>query len=360
MLLALTQWLGQFESAFFVFNFLTLRGIVSLLTSLGLSLMLGPIFINWLTRKQYGQVIRQYGVESHKKKAGTPTMGGALIIFVVVLTTILWSDLSNSYVYVCVFATLGFGILGFVDDWSKITKKNPEGMSVSTKFFWQSIMAAAIAVFLFIRAESSAEVDLYLPFFKDLVIPIGIGFIAVSWLCIVGSSNAVNITDGLDGLAIVPVMLIASALGIFAYVSGNTITSEYLLIPYIHGVGEVAIFCASIAGAALGFLWFNAYPAQVFMGDVGSLSLGAALAVVAIIVRQEIVFFIMSGIFVIEALSVIVQVASYKLTGKRVFRMAPIHHHFELKGWPEPKVIVRLWIVTIILVAVGLATLKLR
>lgn len=360
MLLVFTQWLGQFEPSFFVFNFLTLRGIVALLTALGLSLILGPFFIKWLSNKQYGQVIREYGVASHMKKAGTPTMGGALILFVVVLTTLLWSDLSNSYVYVCVLTTLGFGMLGFIDDWSKIIDKNPEGMSVKTKFFWQSAMAIVIAGFLFIRADSAAEIELYLPFFKDLVIPLGYGFILFSWLCIVGSSNAVNITDGLDGLAIVPVMLIALALGIFAYVSGNTITSGYLFIPHIRGAGELGIFCASIAGAGLGFLWFNAYPAQVFMGDVGSLALGAALAVVAIIVRQEVVFFIMSGIFILETVSVIVQVTSYKMTGKRVFRMAPIHHHFELKGWSEPKIIVRFWIITIILVAAGLATLKLR
>ena len=360
MLLTLTQWLGQFEPAFFVFNFLTLRAIVSLLTSLGISLLLGPVFIRWMTRKQYGQVIREYGVATHKKKAGTPTMGGALIIFVVILTTLLWSDLTNAYVFICIATTLGFGLIGFADDWSKIVGSDPEGMSMKVKFLSQTALACILAIMLYMIAAEPVQTELHFPFLKELVIPLGVGFVPFSWLCIVGSSNAVNITDGLDGLAIVPVMLISLALGVFAYVGGNSITSGYLFVPYVRDAGELIVFCSAIAGAGLGFLWFNTYPAQVFMGDVGSLSLGAALAVVAIIVRQEIVFFVMSGVFVLETLSVISQILSFKLTGKRIFRMAPIHHHFELKGWSEPKIIVRFWIITIILVAIGLATLKLR
>jgi phospho-N-acetylmuramoyl-pentapeptide-transferase len=307
-----------------------------------------------------GQAIRTDGPKSHLEKAGTPTMGGALILLSIFVSSLLWSDLSNLYVWVVMSVTLLFGLIGWVDDYRKVVEKNPRGLPSRWKYFWQSVVGLGAAVFLFTTAESSANLELIVPFFKDIAIYMGPFFIVLTYFVIVGTSNAVNLTDGLDGLAILPTVLVAGALGIFAYLTGHFQFASYLHIPYIAGAGELLIFTAAICGAGLGFLWFNTYPAMVFMGDVGSLALGAALGVIAVIVRQEIVLVIMGGVFVMETLSVILQVASFKLTGKRIFRMAPLHHHYELKGWPEPRVIVRFWIITVMLVLLGLATLKLR
>ena len=360
MLLWLAQFLEQYVSGFSVFQYLTLRGILGILTALAISMLLGPIVINKLVSLQIGQAVRDDGPQSHLSKSGTPTMGGALIIFAIVLATVLWSDLSNKYVLVVLFVTLSFGLIGWVDDYRKVVEKNSKGLPAKWKYFWQSVFGSAAAVFLFVSAAAPEETMLYIPFFKDVAISLGLFYIVVTYFMIVGFSNAVNLTDGLDGLAIMPTVMVGSALGIIAYLTGNFKFATYLHIAYIPGVGELVIFCGALAGAGLGFLWFNTYPAQVFMGDVGALSLGAALGVIAVIVRHEIVFFIMSGIFVMETVSVILQVASFKLTGRRIFRMAPLHHHFELKGWPEPRVIVRFWIITVMLVLFGLATLKLR
>lgn len=360
MLLWLTKYLTQFHAIFEVFNYLTFRSILGVLTSLAFSLLIGPWMIRRLTERQIGQAVRDDGPQSHLSKAGTPTMGGALILLSITLSTLLWSDLGNRFVWIVLGVTLCFGAIGWVDDWRKVVEKNPRGLPARWKYFWQSVVGFAAAILLFQTAQVPAETQLIFPFFKSWVLELGVFFILLTYLVIVGSSNAVNLTDGLDGLAILPTVMVAGALGVFAYVSGNVNFANYLLIPFVPGSGELVVFCAAIIGAGLGFLWFNTYPAQVFMGDVGALALGAALGVVAVIVRQEIVLFIMGGIFVLETLSVIIQVASFKMTGRRVFRMAPLHHHFELKGWPEPRVIVRFWIITVILVLIGLSTLKLR
>ena len=316
--------------------------------------------IRKLSHHQIGQTVRQDGPPTHFDKVGTPTMGGALILVAVLMSTLLWADLSNRFVWVVLFTCVSFGVIGWVDDYRKLIDKDPRGIGAKAKFLWQSLIGLAAALFLYFTAQTQAETLLIVPFFKDVAVDLGIGFVALAFLVIVGSSNAVNLTDGLDGLAIMPTVMVAGALGIFAYATGHAIFAKYLGIPYIAGAGEVLVFCAALVGAGLGFLWFNTYPAQVFMGDIGALALGAAIGVVAVVVRQEIVLFIMGGVFVVETVSVILQVASYKLVGKRIFRMAPLHHHFELKGWPEPRVIVRFWIITLILVLVGLATLKIR
>jgi phospho-N-acetylmuramoyl-pentapeptide-transferase len=322
--------------------------------------LVGPFVINKLRSNQIGQAIRDDGPQSHLSKAGTPTMGGALILVAIAVSTLLWSDLSNIYVWITLLVTLIFGAVGWVDDYRKVVEKNPRGLPAKWKYLWQSVGGIGAAVVLYSVASTPVETSLLIPFLKDVSIELGIFFIVFTYFVIVGSSNAVNLTDGLDGLAILPTVLVAGALGVFAYLSGNVKFADYLLIPYIEGSGELIIFCGAIVGAGLGFLWFNTYPAQVFMGDVGALSLGAALGVIAVIVRQEFILFIMGGVFVAETVSVILQVASFKLTGRRIFRMAPLHHHFELKGWPEPRVIVRFWIITVVLVLIGLASLKIR
>ncbi|WP_282040447.1 phospho-N-acetylmuramoyl-pentapeptide-transferase [Halomonas alimentaria] len=360
MLLYLAEFLAQYFSAFNVFEYLTLRMILATITALVLCLWLGPVMIRRLVEGQIGQAVRDDGPQSHLSKAGTPTMGGAMILMAIAVSTLLWGDLANHYVWVVLAVTLGFGAIGWVDDYRKVVEKNPRGLPARWKYLWQSVIGLAAAVLLYATAASPVETSLIVPLFKEFVLPLGLFYVVLAYLVIVGSSNAVNLTDGLDGLAIMPTVLVAMGLGIFAYASGNAVFAEYLQIPGIPGAGELAVFCATIAGAGLGFLWFNTYPAQVFMGDVGALALGAALGVVAVIVRQEIVLFIMGGIFVMETVSVILQVASYKLTGRRIFRMAPLHHHYELKGWPEPRVIVRFWIITVVLVLIGLATLKVR
>jgi phospho-N-acetylmuramoyl-pentapeptide-transferase len=360
MLLWLSEYLSQFYSGFNVFQYLTLRTILGVLTSLFISLLVGPYLIRRLDEYQVGQSVRDDGPESHLSKTGTPTMGGLLILISIAFSTLSWADLSNRFIAVVLLVTLAFGVIGWVDDYRKVVENNPKGLPARYKYFWQSIVGLVAAVFLYVNAASPAETQLIIPFIKDVTINLGWMYVVLSYFVIVGSSNAVNLTDGLDGLAILPTVLVSGALMIFAYTAGHVYFSEYLGIPYIKGVGEVSIFCASIVGAGLGFLWFNTYPAQVFMGDIGALALGAALGIVAIVVRQELVLFLMGGVFVMEALSVILQVGSYKLTGKRIFHMAPLHHHFELKGWPEPRVIVRFWIITVILVLIGLASLKVR
>lgn len=360
MLLWLTEYLSQYVGGFSVFQYLTFRTMVSVATALTVSLLIGPFVIRRLVQLQIGQTVREDGPQSHLSKAGTPTMGGALILIVIFLTTLLWGELSNRYVWTVLAVTMAFGVIGWVDDYLKVSKKNSRGLASRWKYFWQSVFAIAAAVFLFNTAQTPAELTLIVPFFKNVAIPLGSSYLIIAYFVIVGSSNGVNLTDGLDGLAILPTVLVGGALGLIAYLAGHAEFARYLQIPYIEGAGELAVFCGALIGAGLGFLWFNTYPAQVFMGDVGALALGAALGVIAIIVRHEIVFFIMGGVFVLETLSVILQVASFRLTGKRIFRMAPIHHHFELIGWPEPRVIVRFWIITVILVLIGLSTLKLR
>jgi len=360
MLLYLTDYLMNFDGSFRVFQYLTLRAILGALTALIISFIVGPVMIRRLTREKIGQSIRQEGPESHYEKAGTPTMGGALILVAIAISTLLWADLENRYVWVVLLVTLGHGVVGFVDDYRKVMQGNSDGLSAKAKLFWQSVIALSAGIFLFVTAEVAAETQFIVPFFKSVMIDMGWMYVVVTYLVIVGSSNAVNLTDGLDGLAIMPTVMVAAALGIFAYLSGHMSFADYLSIPYLPDAGELIVFCAALVGAGLGFLWFNAYPAMVFMGDVGALALGAALGILAILVRQEIVLMIMGGVFVVETVSVIIQVASYKLRGKRVFLMAPIHHHYELKGWPEPRIIVRFWIITVILVLIGLATLKLR
>ena len=360
MLLYLTEYLAQFNSGFNVFQYLTLRVILGVLTALVISFVVGPAMIKKLTFHQIGQTVRNDGPESHFSKAGTPTMGGALLLVAIGVGTLLWSDLQSRYVWITVGVTLLFGLVGLYDDYKKLVLRDPKGLPARYKYLWQSLIGLGAAWVLYGSATLPAETELIIPFVKQVVIDLGPGFILLTYLVIVGSSNAVNLTDGLDGLAIMPTVLVAGALAIFAYASGHSQIAGYLLIPYLPGAGEVAVFCGALVGAGLGFLWFNAYPAQVFMGDVGALALGAALGVVAVIVRQELVLVIMGGVFVMETVSVMLQVASFKLTGRRIFRMAPLHHHFELKGWPEPRVIVRFWIVTVILVLVGLASLKIR
>jgi phospho-N-acetylmuramoyl-pentapeptide-transferase len=361
MLLSLTEYLARFYSGFHVFQYLTLRGILAAVTALAMALFIGPAMITLLSRYQIGQQVRSDGPQSHLQKSGTPTMGGGLILVAMVLGTFLWADLSSRFVWILLATTLGFGVIGFYDDYLKLVVGNSKGLAPRYKYLAQSVVGLAAALTLHHLRQSPAETALYVPFFKAVAVPMSTaGFLALSYLVIVGTSNAVNLTDGLDGLAIMQAVMVAAALGIFAYVTGNFKFATYLQIPYIPGVGEALIFSATLVGAGLGFLWFNSYPAQVFMGDVGALAIGASLGTLAVIVRQEIVLFVMGGVFVIETVSVMLQVASFKLTGKRIFRMAPIHHHFELKGWPEPKVIVRFWIVSFVLVLAGLATLKIR
>jgi phospho-N-acetylmuramoyl-pentapeptide-transferase len=383
MLLWLADLMAKDVRAFNVFGYITLRAVLACMTALFISFIVGPRMIGWLSRMKIGQAVRDDGPQSHLAKAGTPTMGGALILVSIAVTTLLWGDLANRFVWVVLLVTLGYGAIGWVDDYRKVVHRNPKGLSARQKIVWQSVIGLIAAAYLAFAVSApenvppqrvfvewmqsgfsvavSPKTDLIVPFFKSVSYPLGIwGFIALTYCVIVGTSNAVNLTDGLDGLAIMPTVMIGAALGIFAYVSGNAIFARYLQFPLIPGAGELAVICGALAGAGLGFLWFNAYPAEVFMGDVGALSLGAALGTMAVIVRQEILLFIMGGVFVVETLSVVVQVASFKLTGKRVFRMAPIHHHYELKGWKENQVVVRFWIITMLLVLFGLSTLKLR
>ncbi len=389
MLLALAQWLAQEARVFNVFGYITLRAVLACLTALAISLLAGPSVIRKLTAYNIGQSVRDDGPQTHLAKAGTPTMGGALVLMSILITTLLWADLSNRFVWVVLVVTFGFGAIGWVDDYRKVVHRNPKGLSARAKFFWQSLIGLAAAIYLAfaVSAPGSAQLlelflawvrsgfemnlppraDLMVPFFKDVAYPLGVwGFITLTYFVIVGTSNAVNLTDGLDGLAIMPTVMVGSALGIFAYVVGNSVYSKYLLFPYVPGAGELLVFCAALAGAGLGFLWFNAYPAEVFMGDVGALSIGAALGTVAVIVRQEIVLFIMGGVFVVETLSVMLQVGWFKYTkrrygvGRRILLMAPLHHHFEERGWKETQVVVRFWIITMMLVLFGLSTLKLR
>jgi len=361
MLYWLTQQFTGVIAGVHVFAYLTFRAILTTVSALGLSLLIGPSLIARLSRYQIGQVVRDDGPPTHLLKAGTPTMGGTLILVTTLVSTLLWADLTNRLIWTVLGVTFAFGFIGFYDDYLKLVVRNPKGLAPRWKYLWQSIAGLATAATLYYTATEPAETTLFLPFFKTFAAPLSaFAFIVLAYLMIVGMSNAVNLTDGLDGLAIMPAALVTSALGIFAYASGNAIFAHYLQIPEIHGAGELLVFCAALAGAGLGFLWFNTYPAQVFMGDVGALAIGAAIGVLAVIVRQELVVLLMGGVFVLETASVIIQVASYKLTGRRVFRMAPIHHHFELKGWAEPKIIVRFWIISLLLVLAGLATLKLR
>ncbi len=361
MLLWLFQSLSGDLRAFNVFNYITLRAVLASMTSLSISFLVGPAVIRKLTDLKIGQAVRTDGPQTHLVKSGTPTMGGALILVSVSISTLLWGDLNNHYVWVALLTTLGYGLVGWVDDYRKVVHRNPKGLSAKAKYFWQSLIGIGTALYLAYSAQLPVQTELIVPFFKHVAIPLGtVGFVILAYFVIVGTSNAVNLTDGLDGLAIMPTVMVASALAIFAYVAGHAVFSHYLGEPHIPGAGELAVFCSAVAGAGLAFLWFNAYPAEVFMGDVGALALGAALGTVAVIVRQEIVLLVMGGVFVVETLSVMIQVASFKLTGKRVFRMAPLHHHFELKGWKETQVVVRFWIITMMLVLFGLSTLKIR
>jgi len=362
MLLELADMLRGQVSVLHLFQYVTFRTIMSALTALAVALMLGPDAIRRLTAVKAGQVIRSDGPQSHLSKAGTPTMGGALILLAVTVATLLWGDLHNRYIWVTLAVMLAFGAVGFYDDYKKLVLKDSRGLAARWKYLWQSVfgLSAAIGLYYVLGEDSPGAVALYVPLFKQVAIPLGWAFVVLGYLIMVGFSNAVNLTDGLDGLAIMPTVLVSAALGVFAYAAGHSVFSTYLQIPAVPGAAELCIFCGALSGAGLGFLWFNAYPAQVFMGDVGALAVGAALGCVAVIVRQEIVLLIMGGVFVMETASVILQVASFKLTGKRIFRMAPIHHHFELKGWPEPRVIVRFWIISVVLVLIGLATLKVR
>ena len=361
MLYWAAKHLAAHFSVFNVFSYLTLRSILAAMSALSIALLVGPLMISRLARYQIGQVVRDDGPQSHLPKAGTPTMGGVLIIFAVVVTTVLWADLVNRFVLIALGVTVGFSLIGFYDDYLKLVVGNSRGLVARWKYFWQSVLGIAAGILLYRLAHTATVAAFHVPFFKNLIWPLGAaGFVILGYLMIVGMSNAVNLTDGLDGLAIGPTVMVAGALAIFAYLSGNAVFANYLQITAVPGAGELAVFCSAMVGAGLGFLWFNAYPAQVFMGDIGALALGAALGCVGFIVRQEIVTLLMGGIFVLETASVILQVISFKLTGRRIFRMAPIHHHFELKGWAEPKIIVRFWIISILLVLAGLATLKLR
>jgi len=383
MLVALANWIASDVRTFNVFSYITLRAVLATMTALVISFVVGPRMIRKLTEYKIGQAVRDDGPRTHLTKAGTPTMGGALILISIAITTLLWSDLRNRFVWVVLIVTLGFGAIGWIDDYRKVVYRSPKGLSARSKFLWQSLIGLVAAVYLAfsVSAPSNTQflqlfmawlssgfsldlppkASLIVPFFKTVSYPLGVwGFIVLSYCVIVGASNAVNLTDGLDGLAIMPTAMIAGALAVFAYATGRPDYSSYLLLPHIPGASELMVFCGSVVGAGLGFLWFNAYPAEVFMGDVGALALGASIGAIAIIVRQEIVLFIMGGVFVMETLSVVIQVASFKLTGKRVFRMAPIHHHYELKGWKENQVVVRFWIITMLLVLFGLSTLKLR
>jgi phospho-N-acetylmuramoyl-pentapeptide-transferase len=361
MLLELAQWLAKDIRAFNVFSYITLRAVLACLTALVITFLIGPALIRRLTAYKVGQAVRDDGPRSHLTKAGTPTMGGALILASITITVLLWADLENRLIWIVLWVMLGFGAIGWVDDYRKVVAREPKGLSVRTKFFWQSVIGVVAACFLAFYSNLPQQTAFIVPFFKQVAYPLGaLGFIVMTYFVIVGASNAVNLTDGLDGLAIMPTVMIGSALGVFAYVAGHAVFAKYLGFPYIPGAGELTVICGAIAGAGLAFLWFNAYPAEVFMGDVGALALGAALGTIAVIVRQEIVLFIMGGVFVVETLSVMLQVASFKLTGRRIFRMAPLHHHYELKGWKENQVVVRFWIITMMLILVGLSTLKLR
>ena len=360
MVVWLAEYFSSYYSIFNVLTYLSVRVVLAVLTALAFSLWAGPKLIRYLQSQQIGQVVRDDGPESHFSKAGTPTMGGVLILASIVLSTLLWVRLENLYVWVVLFTTLAFGAIGFADDYLKVVRKHPDGLIPRWKYFWQSTTAIIIGVFLYATANTDAQLTLVVPFFKDVMPYLGLLFIPLVYFTVVGSSNAVNLTDGLDGLAIMPTVMVASAFALIAYLTSNVNYSHYLFIPYIPEASELVIICGTIAGAGLGFLWFNTYPAQVFMGDVGSLALGAILGVIAVLVRQEFLLVIMGGIFVLETLSVILQVGSYKMRKQRIFRMAPIHHHYEKKGWPEPRVIVRFWIITIVLVLIGLVTLKVR
>ncbi|MBI4005410.1 MAG: phospho-N-acetylmuramoyl-pentapeptide-transferase [Gammaproteobacteria bacterium] len=360
MLIWLTEYLTRYHSGFNVFQYLTLRTILGVLTSLFIALLVGPYLIRRLSEYQIGQNVRLEGPKSHLEKSGTPTMGGLLILVSIAVSTIFWADLNNRFIWVALLVTLLFGAVGWMDDYRKVVNQDPNGLAARYKYLLQSIIGLTAAMFLYMTANLPAETQLIVPFIKAISFNLGWMYIVMAYFVIVGTSNAVNLTDGLDGLAILPTVMVAGALAIFAYVTGNVRFAEYLGIPYVPGVGEIAVFCGAMVGSGLGFLWFNTYPAQVFMGDIGALALGAALGVVAILVRQELVLFIMGGVFVMETVSVILQVGSYKLTGRRIFHMAPLHHHYELKGWPEPRVIVRFWIITVILVLIGLASLKIR
>ena len=362
MLLMLAQWLSQDIRGFNVFNYITLRAVLAAMTALVISFTAGPSVIRWLAAKKIGQAVRTDGPQTHLVKSGTPTMGGALILIAIGVTTLLWGDLANRYVWVLLIVTLGFGAIGWYDDWKKVVYRDPKGLASRWKYFWQSVIGLVVAIYLAMSSTIPAQMELIVPFFKTVSYPLGaIGFVVLTYLVIVGTSNAVNLTDGLDGLAIMPTVMIAGALAIFSYVAGSAVFSKYLFMPYIPGAGELAVFLGAMVGAGLGFLWFNAYPAEVFMGDVGALALGAALGTVAVIVRQEIVLAVMGGVFVAETLSVAAQVLYFRFTGgKRIFRMAPLHHHFELGGWKETQVVVRFWIITIMLVLAGLSSLKIR
>ncbi|HCH03078.1 MAG TPA: phospho-N-acetylmuramoyl-pentapeptide-transferase [Vibrio sp.] len=360
MIIWLAELLQPYLSFFRLFEYLSFRAILSILTALGLSLWMGPKLIQRLQLLQIGQVVRNDGPESHFSKRGTPTMGGVMILAAITATVFLWADLSNPYVWAVMAVLLGYGVVGFVDDYRKVVRKNTDGLIARWKYFWQSVIALGVAFALYAMGKDTSATQLVVPFFKDVMPQLGLMYIVLTYFVIVGTSNAVNLTDGLDGLAIMPTVLVAAGFGVIAWATGNVNFSEYLHIPYIPYTSELVIVCTAIVGAGLGFLWFNTYPAQVFMGDVGSLALGGALGTIAVLVRQEFVLVIMGGVFVMETLSVILQVGSYKLRGQRIFRMAPIHHHYELKGWPEPRVIVRFWIISIVLVLIGLATLKIR
>jgi phospho-N-acetylmuramoyl-pentapeptide-transferase len=361
MLLELAQWLAKDIRVFNVFSYITLRAVLACLTALVITFLIGPTLIRRLTAYKVGQAVRDDGPRSHLTKAGTPTMGGALILASITLTVLLWADLQSRLIWIVLWVMLGFGAIGWIDDYRKVVARNPRGLSARAKFFWQSVIGVIAACYLAFYTNLPAQTEFIVPFFKQAAYPLGaFGFIVMTYFVIVGTSNAVNLTDGLDGLAIMPTVMIGSALGVFAYVAGHAVFAKYLGFPYIPGAGELTVICGAIAGAGLAFLWFNAYPAEVFMGDVGALALGAVLGAIAVIVRQEIVLFIMGGVFVVETLSVVLQVASFKLTGRRIFRMAPLHHHYELKGWKENQVVVRFWIITMMLVLVGLSTLKLR
>ena len=356
----LAEWLTEYHSGFGVIRYLTLRTILGVLTALFIALIIGPKMIHYLGKFQIGQSIREDGPQSHLSKAGTPTMGGLLILVSIATSTLLWSNLNNRFVWIVLMTTVVFGAVGWYDDYLKLVRRNSKGLAARHKIFWQSLGALGAATALFFTAQSPTETQLIVPLVKSVAIDLGWMYFVVAYCVIVGTSNAVNLTDGLDGLAVLPTVMVAAALIVFAYVAGNVKFAHYLSVPYVLGVGEVCVFCGAIVGAGLGFLWFNTYPAMVFMGDIGALALGAAIGTVALTVRQELVLVIMGGVFVMETVSVILQVASFKLTGRRIFRMAPIHHHFELKGWPEPRVIVRFWIITVVLVLTALATLKIR
>ncbi|OCG07540.1 phospho-N-acetylmuramoyl-pentapeptide-transferase [Gilliamella sp. wkB178] len=360
MLVLISEYLVKYFSIFNVISYLTVRAILGLLTSLTISLLMGQKVIDWLQKLQIGQVVRNDGPESHLSKKGTPTMGGTLILVSISLSVFLWADLRNPYVWVTLFVLIGYGIVGFADDYLKVIRKNTAGLIARWKYFWQSVIALIVAFGLYIYGKDSSVTVLVVPFFKDIMPQLGIGFILLTYFVIVGAGNAVNLTDGLDGLAIMPTVFVAAGFALVSWATGNVNFAAYLHIPYIKFSGELMIVCTAIIGAGLGFLWFNTYPAMVFMGDVGSLALGGVLGIISVLLRQEFLLLIMGGIFVIETMSVILQVGSFKLRGKRIFRMAPIHHHYELKGWPEPRVIVRFWIISLMLVLIGLLTLKLR